>query len=115
MADELRPVERAVEKSIDNARGGIDNYFDVVQKIMGVNPWSGTNLIDKAQRFSIQNVHATFEFLIKLGKAKDFGDAFRIQTEFLQGQMISLADQFKALGEAYSKAIADSGALRKSR
>jgi hypothetical protein len=57
----VNETEEAFEQALKVARPAVDNYFDVVQKAFGVNPWSGTDLIDKAQRLAVKNVHATFE------------------------------------------------------
>jgi len=43
----------------------------------------------------------------KLSQAKNFQEAFRIQTEFMQTQLKSFAEQAKSLGEAYTKAATD--------
>jgi hypothetical protein len=43
----------------------------------------------------------------KLSRAKDFQEVFRIQTEFMQRQMNSFAEQARSLGEAYNKAVTE--------
>jgi len=60
MPSELKEIEQAVETTIENARGQVDNYFDVFQIALGLNPWQGTALVDKVQRIAKQNVHAYF-------------------------------------------------------
>ena len=105
-----RPVnetEEAFEQALKVARPAVDNYFDVVQKAFGLNPWSGTNFIDEAQRFAAKNVHATFEFFGELSKARNFADLLRIQSKFLDNQVTALSDQFKALERTYTAAVSE--------
>jgi hypothetical protein len=42
----------------------------------------------------------------KLSEAKDFPDALRVQTEFMQSQFAALGEQTKNLSEAYGKSAA---------
>ena len=113
MAEETKTMEKVAEETLERIREAIENYFEMVRKVMGMNPWSGTDLVGEAQRFSSDNIHATFEFLNRLVKAKDFQDVVQLQTEFMQAQMGSFADQFKALGESYSKAVGAGAATKK--
>ena len=101
MANELKAIERSVEMTIDNARGQVDNYFDVVQIAFGLNPWRGTALVDKMQRIAKQNVHANFVLISKLTSAKDFTDVMRSQTEYVQSQLGFLTEELKAVRKAY--------------
>jgi hypothetical protein len=103
----VNETEEAFEQALKEARPAVDNYFDVVQKALGVNPWSGTDFIDKAQRFAVKNVHATFEFFGELSKAKNFADLLRIQSKFVDDQVTELSDQFKALERTYVAAISE--------
>ena len=109
MTSKLNEIERSVETTIDNARGSVDNYFDVVQIAFGLNPWHGTNLVDKMQRIARQNVHANFEFMSKLTRAKDFMDVMRAQTEYVQSQLGFLTEEMQAVKKAYEGTAADLG------
>jgi hypothetical protein len=51
-------------------------------------------------------------FVHKLSEAKDFQDAFRVQTEFMQSQFAALGEQTKNLSEACGKSAA--GVFNKS-
>jgi Phasin protein len=103
----VNETEEAFEQALKVARPAVDNYFDVVQKAFGVNPWSGTDLIDKAQRFAVKNVHASFEFFIELGKARNFADLLLIQSKFMNDQAAALSEQFKAIERMYVAAISE--------
>jgi len=106
MASDLREIEQAVETTIDNARGQVDNYFDVVQIAFGLNPWYGTDLVDKMQRIAKQNVRANFEFVSKLTRAKDIMDVMRAQTEYVQSQLGFFSEELKAVRKAHGKTAA---------
>ncbi len=57
--------------------------------------------------YTARNISASAECVGKLSQAKDFQEAFRIQTEFMQTQLNSFAEQAKSLGEACTKAATD--------
>ena len=42
----------------------------------------------------------------KLSDAKDFPDALRVQTEFMQSQFAAFGEQTKNISEAYGKSAA---------
>jgi Phasin protein len=107
MADELEKVEKTVEQSMENVRGPIDRFFEVFQKTIGMNPWTGTVLVDQMQRFAAKNVHASFEFVSQLSKAKSFPEVMQIQIQFVQAQFNLFSKQLKVLGDSYTKAIKD--------
>ena len=74
---------------------------------MGLNPWRGTDLIDKMQRIAKQNVHTNFEYVGKLMRAKDLTDIMRAQTEYLQSQLGFFSEELKAVTKAYGKTAGD--------
>jgi hypothetical protein len=53
--------------------------------------------------FTEQNIAAASEFAQKAGKAKDFQDFWRIQTEFMQAQWKAFSEQTKELSESAAK------------
>ena len=57
--------------------------------------------------YAEKNIAATFEFVQKLGQARDFTDLVRIQSEFMQAQLQSFGEQAKDIGEASTKAVAE--------
>jgi hypothetical protein len=94
-------TEKQVEKNMENARGAMDNYFSFLRNICGA------DLTEKMKTYTEQNISASTDCVHKLSQAKDFQEVFRIQTEFMQRQMNSFAEQAKSLGEAYTKAATD--------
>ena len=94
-------AEKMAEQNIEKARGAMDNYFRFLQNV-----WS-PDLAEKVQTYTAQNISASTDCMHKLSQAKDFQEIFRIQTEFMQTQMNSFAEQARSLGEAYTKAATD--------
>jgi len=93
---------QAVEESMEKTRGAMDNYFSFLQNI-----WGSNELTEKMKTYTARNISASTDCMHKLSQAKDFQEAFRIQTEFMQTQLKSFAEQAKSLGEAYTKAATD--------
>jgi hypothetical protein len=106
MAQDKQPFEdlsetagQAVEQNMEKARGAMDNYFSFIQNI-----WGSNDLTEKMKTYTEKNISAYADCVGKLSQAKDFHDAIRIQTEFMQTQLSSFAEQARSLGEAYNKA-----------
>jgi phasin family protein len=109
MAKEKQPfeglsetAENAVEQNMEKARGAMDNYFSFLQNI-----WGSNDLTEKMKTYTAQNISASADCMHKLSKAKDFQEAIRIQTDFVQAQLNSFAEQARSLGEAYTKVATD--------
>ena len=96
----MAQVERLVDKTVDQTRGAVDNYFDLMQKAFSFYPVGGAELAERMKSYTEQNISAAGDFVHKLGQAKDFQDIIRIQTEFMQTQFSVLAEQTKGLTEA---------------
>jgi hypothetical protein len=94
-------AEKVVEKNVENARGAMDGYFSFLRNMCS------PDLTEKMQTYTAQNISASTDCVHKLSQAKDFQEVFRIQTEFMQKQMSSFAEQARSLGEAYTKAATD--------
>jgi hypothetical protein len=94
-------TEKQVEQNMERARGAMDNYIGFLQNICS------PDLTEKMQTYTARNISASTECVRKLSQAKDFQEVFRIQTEFMQTQMNTFAEQARSLGEAYTKAATD--------
>ena len=92
-----------VEETIDQTRGALDNYFNLMQKAFSSYP-GGTELAEKMKSYTEQNISATQDFIRKLSQAKDFQDIIRIQTEYMRTQFSICAEQTRGLAEAFTKA-----------
>src|SRR5260370_2294807 len=100
----VKQAGQIVEKTIDQTRGALDNYFSFMQKAFSFYPVGRTELGEKMNRYTAQNISAARDFVHKLSQAKDLQDLIRIQTEFMQTQFSVLAEQTKSLTEAFTKA-----------
>jgi hypothetical protein len=90
-------------KTMEQARGAMESYFNFLQKNMLGSPMADTALNKIIKSYAEQNVAAAFGLAQKLSQAKDFQDLVRIQTEFMQTQLKSLGEQAKDLGEIAAK------------
>ena len=103
----VQQAEQMLEKTMNQTRGALDNYFSFMQKAFAVYPVGGTELAEKMHRYTAQNISAARDFVHKLGQAKDFQEIIRIQTEFMQTQFGVFTEQTKGLTEAFTKAATD--------
>jgi hypothetical protein len=94
-------AEKMVEQNMEKTRGAMDNYISFLQNICS------PALTEKMQTYTARNISASTECVRKLSQAKDFQEVFRIQTEFMQTQMNTFAEQARSFGEAYTKAATD--------
>jgi hypothetical protein len=63
----------------------------------------------KAVSYAEQNVKASLDHAQSLLKAKDLTEVMRLHSEYVQGQMRSLAQQASEMGQIVSKAAMDAG------
>jgi hypothetical protein len=94
-------AETVVEQNMERARGAMDNYLSFLRNMCS------SDLTEKMNTYTAQNVSASADCVQKLSRAKDFQEVFRIQTDFMQTQLNSFAEQARSLGEAYNKAAVD--------
>jgi len=99
----VKQAEQVVEKTINQTRGALDNYFNFMQKAFSFYPVGGTELAEKIKSYTEQNLASAQDFVHKLSQAKDFQDMIRIQTEFMQTQFSVFAEQTKSFTEAFTK------------
>jgi hypothetical protein len=106
MAEDKGPFEALTATAEQNAeqitKQTMENYFGLLQKTMSGLPWSNTNLNRILLSHATQNVTATFAFVQKLSRAKNFQDIIKIQSEFMNAQLNSFNDQAKIIGEIYT-------------
>ena len=99
-------AKQAIQQTVKQTGGAMDNYFNLLQQNMSATPWGKTDFGEKLQSFTEQNIAAAHHHIQKLSQAKDFQDFIKIQTEYMQTQLSLFADQTKQLGEAYMKTAA---------
>ena len=89
-------TEKTVEQNMEKARGAMDNYFSFLQNI-----WGSNDLTEKMKTYTTRNMSASADCVHKLSRAKDFQEVLRIQTEFMQRQMNSFAEQARSRRGVY--------------
>ena len=99
-------AKQAIEQTMKQTEGVMDNYFNLLQQTMSATPWGKTDFSEKLKSFTEQNIAAAHHHIQKLSQARDFQDFIKIQTEYIQTQLSLFADQAKQLGEAYMKTTA---------
>jgi phasin len=65
---------------------------------------SAMDVSSKAMAYAERNVQASLDHAQSLLKAKDLPDVMRLHSEFVQGQMRSLAEQASEMGQVVGKA-----------
>ena len=96
-------MTQAVEETKGQALGAADTYFDFLNKTISSFPLGGTEFGEKLKSFAEKNLAATHRFIQQLSQARDFQDVLRLQTEFIQTQMQTFAEQATSLVEAFPK------------
>ena len=99
-------AKQAIEQTVKQTEGAMDNYFNLLQQTMSATSWGRTDFAEKLQSFTEQNIAAAHHHIQKLSQARDFQDFIKIQTDYMQTQLSLFADQARQLGEAYMKTAA---------
>lgn len=109
-----REMRTFAEQSVEQARKAFDGFITAAQKAASSLEGQATaaqssakDIRQKAMAFAEQNVATSFEFAQKLVRAKDLEELTRLQAEFVQRQMQSLAEQAQELGQTASKVAMD--------
>ncbi len=110
MAKDPKPLEdlkenakRNFEKTAEQIREALDNYFNFIQRAISSYPSGGKEIGEKLKSYADKNIATAHEFAHKLSQAKDLQDVVRIQTEYMQMQLKVFGEQAKSLGETFSK------------
>jgi hypothetical protein len=109
----MAQVERIVDKTVAQTRGAANDYFNFMHIAFSFYPMGGTELAEKMQTYTEQNLSAAGDFVRKLSQARDFKDVIRIQTEYMQTQFSVSAEQTNGLAEAFTKAATSAVKLPK--
>ena len=98
MTTDTRPFEEmnTIAKQIkEQALVATDDYFRFLKKTVSSNSSRGTEVGDVLKSHAEKNIDLVQEFVHKLSEAKDFKDALRVQTEFMQSQFVALGERTK--------------------
>jgi len=110
VAKDQKPAEEVsgiAKQSIEQARGAVDIYFDMLKNAVSSYPTGGTEFGETMKGFAERNLSMTHEFVKRLSHAKDFQEMVRIQAEFMQSLTAACGEQTKSLTEAYTKMAAN--------
>jgi phasin len=106
-----REMRNLAEQSVEQARKAFDGFITAAHKtassIEGQASAAQAGVKDirqKAMSFAEKNVATSFDFAQRLVRAKDLEEVTRLQTEFVQHQMRTLAEQAQELGQSATRA-----------
>jgi len=111
-----KEMRAMAEASFDQARKAFDKFLTSAQTAAGSIEERGATVAAgakdigaKAVSYAEQNVKASLDHAQSLLKAKDLTEVMRLHSEYVQGQMRSLAQQASEMGQIVSKAAMDAG------
>lgn len=97
-------------QSVEQAKKAFDDFITAAQKAVTAVEGHATgakantkNIGEKAMAFAEKNVATSFEFAQKVVRAKDIQELTQLQTEFVQTQMSTFAEQASALGQTVAQ------------
>jgi phasin len=109
-----KEVRSMAEASFEQARKTFENFLASAQQAAGSIEERGTtvragakDVSSKAVAFAEKNVQASLDFAQSVLKAKDLTEVMRLHSEYVQGQMRSLAEQASEMGQIVSRAAMD--------
>jgi hypothetical protein len=100
----IQQAGQAVEQTMAQTRGAMDQYFNFIQQAFSSSPFGGSELTEKMRSFTAENIASAQNLVQKLGQAKDFQDAMQIQTEYMQTQFEKFGEQTRSLAESFTTA-----------
>ena len=121
MSDEARDrfeipkeMRQMAETSVEQARKAFDKFMADAQATAGnieerrATVRAGAKEIGvKAVSYAEKNVQASLDYAQSLLKAKDLPEVMKLHSDFVQGQMRSLAEQASEMGQIVSRAAMD--------
>lgn len=89
-----------VPQTFEQANKAMEKYLEFLRQGLTSSQWLySSDLNKKIQNCTEQNIAAASDFAKKLTQAKDFGEFWRIQAEFMQAQGTAFAEQMRDLSE----------------
>ena len=109
-----KEMRQMAEASVEQARLAFEKFMANAQATAGTieerraTVRAGAKEVGaKAVSFAEKNVQASLDYAQSLLKAKDLPEVLKLHSEFVQGQMRSLADQASEMGQIVSRAAMD--------
>ena len=101
-------MRQMTEQSMEQVKTAISAYLDFCKRSVPENVLGGSALSNKIFGYAEVNLAKAFEFVGRLAQIRDPQEFAKLQMDFVQGQMQSMTEQAKELGEAATKAMLDS-------
>src|SRR5260221_12745580 len=105
-----KEVRSMAEASFEQARKGFEKFLASAQQAAGSMEERGTTVRAGARDISSRliahaekNVKTSLDFAQSLLKTKDLPEVMRLHSEYVQGQMRSLAEQASEMGQIVSR------------
>ena len=102
------------EAGIDQTRKAFESFLSSAQQTASSIEGKGAevragarDVTARAVAFAEKNVQVSLDFAQQLLHAKDLADVMRLHSEYVQGQMRSLAEQASEMGQIVSRAAMD--------
>ena len=109
-----KDMRAMAEASFEQARKTFEKFVASAQAATGtIEERNATaregakEITSKAVAYAEKNVQASLDYAQSLLKAKDLTDVMRLHSEYVQGQMRSLAEQASEMGQAVTRAAMD--------
>jgi phasin len=106
-----KEMRSMAEASFEQARKAFEGFLSSAQQTASSIEGKGDtvrasakDISTRAVAFAEKNVAASLDFAQQLLHAKDLGEVMRLHTEYVQGQMKSLAEQASEMGQLVSRA-----------
>ena len=106
-----KEMRSMAEASFEQARKTFDKFLTSAHEAAGSIEERGANarasakdVSTKAIAYAEKNVQASLDYAQSLLKAKDLTEVMRLHSEYVQGQMRSLAEQASEMGQIVSRA-----------
>jgi phasin len=114
MESAQQDMRNMAEAGFDQARKAFETFLATAQKTASTFEGQGAaaresakDISNKAVAFAEKNIATSLDYAEKLLKAKDITDVMRLHSEYVQGQMRSLAEQASELGQTVTRSAMD--------
>ena len=109
-----KEMRQMAEASVEQARQAFEKFMANAQATAGTieerraTVRAGAKEVGaKAVSFAEKNVQASLDYAQSLLKAKDLTEVMKLHSDYVQGQMRSLAEQASEMGQIVSRAAMD--------
>ena len=92
-------------QGFEQTRKAMEKYADLFEKSIKGSPLLDADLNKKLKDYIDKNIAAANEYVRKLSEAKNVQSFWQVQTDFMQTQWKTFAEQMKDLGETVTKSV----------